>query len=257
VDSFYDEGVTLNKYSSGNSLYGIDPRGWARLMFNRTPAGYTFNDYIYTSQTVANSKIVYGIRTTGEPVGVLVAASKHAILAVGFQSTRDPQSGLPWSLEGFKVVDPWYNGGSLTLSGAAYNLQPNSYIAISAWNSSYFKLYNNPYNVNGTGQPNVIWGPDADGDKFYTLVLRKDSTTQSPVEPWNAAPPYSDSRVVAPQSAMEIADDATYASVEDAVAGGIEANRLQDDAHLGTSLTGVSTGEVVVVESLEPEVSDY
>jgi hypothetical protein len=251
VVTYYDYGRSKNKYTYAAN--GIDPRGWAWTMFNYTPAGYTFNDYIYETQSAANSKLVYGLRDTGEPVGVPVAKGEHAVLAVGFSSSQDPELG-PWTLNGFYIVDPWHKKNSsgtvvsppLTLYNAAYNLAPNSYISASSWNTYYFRKYmESDPGVQANG--GTIW------DGFYTVVLRKSSTTEAPKNPWNARPPYSDTH--GPTNAMALEPAAASPTIQDA----IDAATTSDSpfqAGLGFSLGDVTIGNSLVVET-ESDVTPY
>jgi hypothetical protein len=268
VDAFYQSvyNAGLNKYTSSTNppdpLYGIDPRGWAQLMFLNSPRNYTFNDYRYSTSSEANSEIVTGIATTFAPVGVLVAHGDHAILAVGYNTTGDPVRDQSWSLNGLRIIDPWWSDGSvypnkpLKLGKVLYDLAPYTYITTASWNADYFLKYVNNFPLVPGGTKTTIWGPDSNGKQWYALVLRKDSTTQAPVDPWNASPPYADSRVASVGSMLDAADPA-YPSLSDAVAGGITANDLGDRTQLGVSLTGVTLTNQVLVQSLDPTVANY
>ena len=267
IATWYSGWEPFNRYTAvaqddPKDLYGIDPEGWAWLMYGESPFNYTFNDYNYTDPDSADDEIVYGIRITDEPVGVLVAQGNHAMLAVGYSSSRDPQSGLPWVLYGINVIDPWYADGSLNRSlnsfhGADYDLRPDQYIAINTWKSDYFKKYKNTIALT-TGNKRTIWGPLKDGSTpYWVLVLRKDSTTQLVVDPGDADPPYADSRVNSGAGLASDAVDVGYASLSDALLQGIADNHLDTDDQFGVSLNGAVAGAAVFVTSEDAASPDY
>lgn len=253
--NFFDYGWSKNKYDYNDVGFGVDPRGWAWLMFNKTPAGYTYNDYVYGNQGTANNEIVANVYETDEPVGILVARGRHAILVAGFASSKSPSlSG--WDLYGFYVVDPWYPRADITLAGGTYGLDPMTYIAESTWNQSYFQRYDNEYSEGDYGSPvnthyDTIW------DGSYTLVLRKSSTTEAPTGPSVAAPPWADTHSGVAGAASLLGRDDGYPTVEEAVAAGVQKNKLAKDNGLGVALAGVSVGDKILVDSLENGTSDY
>jgi hypothetical protein len=56
---------------------------------------------------------------------------------------------------------------------------------------------------------------------------------------------------------MEVQDGPSSASLEEAVNEGIEPHGLESDPHLGVTLGNTDVGEAIMVESLDPETSDY
>ena len=123
--------------------YAHDARGMAWALWNwATPdQSVGFNDYEGTRQSAMNWKVVRGIRATGDPVGVIVVHGEHAILAVGYQTAVDPlnDGGQSNQILGIRVWDPWYNAGFGNWSGwPAGGFAPDSYVALSDWNSKYF-----------------------------------------------------------------------------------------------------------------------
>ena len=83
---------------SPSPSYAHDGRGmsWTLWHYASPDQSLGFNDYRSTNQAAMNWSIVRGIRATGQSVGVVVAAGKHAILAVGYQ-TRSTRSTMPVS----------------------------------------------------------------------------------------------------------------------------------------------------------------
>ena len=128
---------------SPSPSYAHDARGmaWALWHFATPDQSIGFNDYEGTSQSAMNWRIVRGIRSTGDPVGVVVVHGKHAILAVGYQTSLDPlnDGGQANKILGMRLWDPWYNAGFGSWSGwPAGGFAPNSYVALSDWNTKYF-----------------------------------------------------------------------------------------------------------------------
>lgn len=258
VTSFYNYGVGKNNYNYIDPHAGIDPRGWAWIMFHYSPPNYTFNDYRYSSQGTADTEIVYGIRYTGQAVGALVDKGNHAFLVTGFKSTFDPnQPPYDWSLQGFYIVDPWYHAAGdghpasndWSQNGGAYNLTPDYFLTTSLWDSDYFLKYKNTYAYDSNGDIATVW------DTYYVLVLRKDSNTQAPTGFGSSAPPYADSRIPGSGPAAMVVPNS--GSLEAAVTDGVVANNLVDDSRLAIPLDHVQVTDKVFVQSLDPGISNY
>jgi len=137
---------------SPSPSYPHDGRGMAWALWNwATPyQSVGFNDYVSSDQTALNWNIVWGIRATGHPVGVIVAHGKHAILAVGYQSALDPlnEAGQQNVIAGIRVWDPWYGAHFANWPGwPAGGMAPNSFITIDDWDTRYFTtdLNEGPY----------------------------------------------------------------------------------------------------------------
>jgi len=190
------------------------------------------------------------------------------MLVVGFSGDTAPIT-TGWDLWGFYVVDPWYPKGVPNFG--PYNLKPNYYLTEGLWDGSYFFPYNN-VSAKGAhdGHPaarDTIW------DYNYTLVLRKASSVQPPVNFANSAPTYTDGHggvkdpgsIEPPQSSIasigsssnSLNNTATYASLADAVSAGISANGLAGNNGLGVPLAGVTVGDVTFVQSLDQTTSNY
>ena len=170
-----------NKYDYSGIEPGLDPRGWAWLMWRHAPPGRSYHDYWSSNQALVNSWIVSNIREANEPAGALVFRSVHAVDVVGFSSNIDPRNGV-YTLNGFFVVDPWYpNGSSRMADGGTLGLVPNTYITLNAWNRSYLLPYvDKPYEA--------VHGPNL-WHKKYVAVLRTADGVQEPTRGFDTMPP--------------------------------------------------------------------
>jgi len=236
-----------NKYSWGacpsGGPGGNDPRGWAWAMYDATPAGYGFNDYMSTSQITMDWEFVYGIRAEAHPDGALVAYGKHAVDVVGYYTLNDPNSSLQQTLYGFYLLDPWYGRGASGLPNWYNGFSPNSYVTIANWNSLYFRLDTND---------GAYW------NNKYVAVLRN-STGVAPSD--NPPVSYGDLHVggLAPASmgASTLAGAIVSPTIQDAVTLGLRQNDLEHGGALGVDLTGYSIGPSVHVDSLASELPSY
>lgn len=156
------------------TAWGVDPRGWAWIMYQYTPAGYYFNDYRYSSQATADKYLAIGLRSTSVPVGALVAAGKHAVDLVGFTADRDPMLYSSFTLQTFSAVDPWSTSWDDPGLGTGYPI-PIDAFTISYWNSNYFKKYSDlKYTTYWNG--------------YYVPILRKSGAavpSDTPSAPYN------------------------------------------------------------------------
>jgi hypothetical protein len=149
-----------------------------------------------------------------------------------------------YTLYGFYVMDPWYTRGTWKgAKGALYGLSPNTWIAISDWNGKYFLPYKEPLF-------NTIWTGD------YMIVARMDTTTKTQAAD---VPPYgtwADSRM--PSDAMPSMATAPVSSdLSTAVMSGLADNRLTSGTELGVSLSGVTIGDSIQVDSLDASTPSY
>jgi hypothetical protein len=244
-----------NKYDYSGIEPGLDPRGWAWLMWRHAPPGRSYHDYWSSSQAAVNSWMVANIREANEPAGALVFRSVHAVDVVGFSSNIDPRNGV-YTLNGFFVVDPWYPNGSSRMSdGGTLGLVPNTYLTLSAWNRSYFLPYvDKPYEA--------VHGPNL-WHKKYVAVLRSANGTQEPTRSFDTMPPTfsgigpagaaaaSPEPIPAEEPVFETGD------VIGAVTAGIEANGLAADDRVGLAAGPIEVGRKVDVESLSPDMAPY
>jgi len=242
-----------NKYDYSGIEPGLDPRGWAWLMWRHAPPGRSYHDYWSGSQAAVNSWIVSNILYANEPAGALVFRSVHAVDVVGFSSNIDPRNGV-YTLNGFFVVDPWYpNSPSRMADGGTLGLVPNTYITLAAWNRSYFLPYvDKPYEA--------VHGPNL-WHKKYVAVLRTADGVQEPTRGFDTMPPAyrpPGSATVAAEAAPPVAEPVFAADdALGAVTSGIAINGLAADNRLGLEPGPIEVGRKVDVDSLSPDVAPY
>lgn len=244
---------------------GLDPRGWAWLLWEKSPAAYGFNDYRYVTKSQADTNIMAGIRATGEPVGAIVFAGLHAVDVVGFQATADPLE-QPSTLQGFWIVDPYYGAPNVKHHPSGFTgwigLAPNSYLTISTWDSGYLKLYTDAkYSAAHSGAV-TMW------DNRYVVVLRAvDGSPQpsnsvagpTPGATATFASTYTGSlaSAVAGGVARATTPALPLSQLDKAVLDGIVDNDLSSDPHMGISLQNPGTGRHVHVDSLVADFPSY
>lgn len=249
VKAWFDEGYNYNKkvYTGGRD-FGLDPRAWATLLVRHTPSGYYFNDYPAKlsptwSQATSDQYIVAGIRIAGDTVGAMVDHGQHAFDVIGFQTDRDPL-GESYTLYGFYVIDPWYNGTGWSANGATYDLAPNTYRTISDWNSHYFLTYT----VEDTSP--ATWHNE------FVVILR----TADSVNPTDyPGPPYSDAHGGLQIPQFTEGTDPAYpvAQLQQAVVDGLHRNGLVNSNGLGVRISHPTVGNVVFVQSVLADYPSY
>jgi hypothetical protein len=147
-------------------------------------------------------------------------------------------------LNGFYVIDPWYNGSSWSAYGATYDLAPNTYRTISDWNSHYFL----PYTVEDTSPP--TWHNE------WVVILRANTgfPTDYPDVPW------TDVHSGHPNFAMQEATEPVYPSnaLSQAVVDGMTRNGLLNDGKgLGVNIAHPTVGNSVFVTSVAADYPSY
>jgi carboxypeptidase T len=230
---------------SPSPSFAHDGRGmaWTMYQYATTDGSLGFNDYRSTSRSDMNWQIVRSIRASGQPAGVIAAAGRHAILAVGYSTRYDPLESGSNEILGMRVWDPWYQSGFGSFDGwPTGGFAPNSYVALSTWNSKYFTADNNE-------------GPYYAGN--YVAVLPS-SVAAPPSD--NPAPSLGDAAFQAAQAgqsaSMTTADSpapAPEASLAAAIENGMRANSLFNDASLGSVPESYSLGRTLSVESIAGE----
>jgi hypothetical protein len=232
---------------SPSPSFAHDGRGMAWTMYTyASPDGSLgFNDYGSTSRSDMNWQIVRSIRASGLPVGVIAAAGRHAILAVGYQTKSDPLGGASNSISGIRVWDPWYQAGFGSFTGwPTGGLAPNSYVAIDTWNSKYFKSDDNE-------------GPYYSGK--YVAVLPS-SVAEAPSDnpaaslgqaAWEAA--QGANGAAAPVSEAPTDSSTASPSLTAAIQEGMRANALYNDPELGNVPQGFTLGRTLSVDSIAGE----
>ena len=244
--------------SEGNPYVSTphDARGWAYAMWEYATANESigFNHYRFSSQALANWELVWGIRATAAPVGVIAKAGKHAILAVGYNTDYDPWKPQVSEIYGFRIWDPWYESGFGNIGfrnwpDAGYT--QNKYVTLSTWNTYIFKR-----DVNEGS-----YYKDANGNGYYVAVLRKLSVSA----PSEALAPMSYGEYEFNQhgggpGALSMDDGGasviTAESIDEALSAGLTANDLTNDSEFG-DLSTYTIGTVLEVHSLVREVPSY
>lgn len=243
-----------NKYDYSGIEPGLDPRGWAWLLWRHSPPGRSYHDYWSTSQAAVNNWIVWNIREANEPAGALIFRSVHAVNVVGFASNIDPRNGV-FTINGFFIVDSWYPAGPSGMGdGGTLGLVPNTYITLNAWNRSYFLPYvDKPYEA--------VHGPNL-WHKKYVAVLRSANGTQEPTRSFDTMPPtFSGIGPAGAAASPELvpAEEPVFEAADafGAVTFGIESNGLLADDRVGLKPGPIEVGRKVDVESLSPDMPHY
>ncbi len=180
-----------------------------------------------------------GLRSTNKPVGVLVAAGKHAFDLVGFTSDVDPAVNATFSIQSFYALDPWRASWGNPGLGSGYPVSPNTQIAIAYWNSTYFLKYSQ------TGD--TYWNGN------YVVVLRS-SKAEAPSS--NPAPPY-DTTKFGTSAVVSTAAQLGEATIEGAVRRMTQTKGETFGSSLGLDLRALSVGQSVHVSSAIAEHPSY
>ncbi|HLB44060.1 MAG TPA: M14 family metallopeptidase [Candidatus Limnocylindrales bacterium] len=224
--------------------FAHDGRGqaWAMWQYATPDQSRGFNDYLSPSQSDMNWQIVRNIRATGEPVGIIAAGGRHSVLAVGYTTRTDPLGdATDNAILGVRVWDPWYGTGWGDWSGwPSGGFAPNSYVAISNWNSKYF--------LRDRHEGAYFWDS-------YVAIL-----PTSTADPPSDSPPASygewtyeqlhNGQEPAPPPATSLSTSAAQPSISGAIAAGLRDNRLLNDPELGNLPASYAVGRAVTVEDL-------
>ncbi len=269
-NDFWDTGSYPCTIAEGNPYWSTphDAQGWAWAMYNYATTDHSkgYDDYLFSSQATANWQIVWNVRATDRPVGVIVKAGKHAILAVGYTTDYDPWKPQVSEIYGFRVWDPWHGrGDSIGFNNyPAAGYEGNEYISLATWNQYIFKKDTNEgqfYN-----------------DK-YILVLQKATATQPGTAEISygeyvfnqqqllAAPSGADAMQEpllefrrggqrAPTQAVS-GTETDQRSIEEALEYGLRIHGLVRDEQMALDLTGYSVGRVVNIAALDSSTSPY
>ncbi|MEP7157958.1 MAG: M14 family zinc carboxypeptidase [Chloroflexota bacterium] len=237
---------------SPSPSFAHDGRGmaWTMYQYASVDGSLGFNDYGSTSRSDMNWQIVRSIRASGMPVGVIAAAGRHAILAVGYSTDSDPLDTGTNSILGMRVWDPWYQSGFGSFSGwPTGGFAPNSYVALNTWNSKYFTADNNegPYYAGKYVAilPTSVYGPPSDNPV--------PSLGQAAWEEAQAAQAAQGAPAMTAKSAPA-ATSATQPTLAAAIEDGLRANALFNDASLGNVPESYTLGRSVSVESVAGEL---
>jgi hypothetical protein len=240
--SYYSTGRAHNKGDYG-AVKGVDGRGWAYLLWLYSPPLYSYNDYRYATASPGDTALMWSLRDTGKPAGVMVWQGWHAVLAVGFQATADPRNG--GSLQGFYLWDPWYNSGFYSATWH-YGLGANVYLTLATFNGHDAEgrtIFSK--NIEAPTPGVTYWR------YYYVLILRSSAGGSSPVD--NPPPPWGPGGGAAPEGP----DAPTTADIASAVTTGISSQGLTMGNQLGVDLTSISVGRTMHVESASEGIPSY
>lgn len=250
-------GTDHDKYNY-NSPYeaGLDPRAWAWLLWDKSPAHYGYHDYWSSSQSTVDSWLMYDIRDSDPAAGAIVFRGIHAVDVIGFSSNIDPDDG-PATLTGFYIADPWYtvnpypNGNRQITEpdGGTLGLSPGTWLSTSTWNSDYFLPYRDTIYEGAHG--NTIWHGD------YVAVLRTVDDTPAPTPSSDTMPTkYSDTHNGL--FATTMGTDAALSTVDSlaAVTTGIQGAKV-DATRFNIDMNYVRIGRTLHVDAMTSDVVPY
>ena len=189
-DLYFGQGQNHGKGSYPDS-YGVDPRGWAWVIWKHRPPYYSYNDYKYGSgqQLTADYALAWSLHETQKPAGVVVWNGKHAIVAMGYQASAPLTQG--GTLQGFWLYDPWYLAPNYDQPyfydpGWGYGIVANSYYQLDVFNGTDSSQYHRiMFSTN--------WASATPGVSYwkgnYVLILRSKAHLPSDeVAYWNSRP---------------------------------------------------------------------
>ena len=238
-----------DKYNYTGIEAGLDPRGWAWLLWAHADPGHGYHDYWSASQARVNGWLVANLRTAAEPAGALVFRSIHGIDVVGFSSDVDPRTGAS-VLNGVYVVDPWFPNAPKTLTDRGIlGLAPNTYLTLATWNSSYLLPYVDR-------RYEAVHGPNLWHNQFV-VVLRAVDGTAEPTADDDAMPPrFGTGGALLGWAAIDPVSTESRTLV--ALRAAISRHGLDADLRLGIRRGArLELGRHVDVDSLTPDMPPY
>lgn len=259
-----------------NSSWPNDSLGAAFGLYHYSPSGYGYRDYYDYWQSTMNWKLILNIRATRDPAPATVMAGKHEVLVVGYDTLSDPGSDAFDSantIYGFNIWDPWQGMNYPTSLFGSWNgghgYVPDSWFALSDWNSNVYKRDNNEGDSQSIQQDGTHGSPyngnfvavlRAWTDASHPAVNPKNTTTDSYGTTW-----YQNRNGLSAvqMSVLETSDSASAsttasaATVASAVDTALAQDRLLGRADLGNLDAGYTIGHAVHVDSMEPAVASY
>lgn len=144
-DQSADRQRTYWRYAQRHSRYpvtdnGADPAGWVRALENWGAGDYRVGRGTTMQQALWGAAI--RMRRTGKPVGLLVAAGRHAWVMTGFQATADPARTWDFKVTAVQAMGSLWPYG--TINGRAYDPGPKTWISVSDLKVK-FTPYRMPY----------------------------------------------------------------------------------------------------------------
>lgn len=122
---------------------GSDPQGWAAALEGLS-VPYRYRDLSFPTYREAMRYLAYRLAVTGQPVGVLVSAGRHASVVTGVVTSADPRTTPTYEVIGV------YLSGPLTTLGSRSDPR-NAYIAYAAF-TDRFRRYDDPARPRWHGQ---------------------------------------------------------------------------------------------------------
>ncbi|WIG61377.1 MAG: hypothetical protein OJF49_004125 [Ktedonobacterales bacterium] len=150
---------------------GLDPRGLAWGIWDVTPNGYYFHNWIYeTGNTTAGAKSAtndfaadYGPHNgLNDPIAVAINTGMHFFVIDGVWASSDPSAGGD-TLYDIDTWDPWLNQAGASFDGTyPYNTSINEVWSLSDWlgqtNQGPTWMWQNPYNTANKYDPDPSTG---------------------------------------------------------------------------------------------------
>lgn len=246
-DAYFEYGQNHGKGQYADS-YGVDPRGWAYILWNNSPPYYSYNDYRYDDvglhQIDADYALAWSLHETQKPAGVVVWNGKHAIVAVGYQATASlPLGG---QLQGFWVWDPLRDAGYY-YEHWGWGIVANSYYTLDAFNGTD-SWPRTMFSTNwASATPGVSYWKG-----WYVLLLRSSANGPHPQDnppvPWGGQPHYAPS---APAPVPEAS------SPDEALRQGLDENGLTGGQGRTGDLSDVTVGRTIDVLPAEDGILPY
>ena len=134
----------LNTYGHSKNISNdpdVDPRGEAWNLYNYTPSGYYYNDWIYDNAHSGVDGGAWTIANYQEPIVVATYAGAHFMVLRGVTADSDPKTNYPnANISYVYVADPWNPAYGQIFPGY-YALGTNNHMAYSTWTGSYFTKF--------------------------------------------------------------------------------------------------------------------
>ena len=281
----YHEGLALKLCHKNVEGSGLDPRAWAWLLYNHTPAGHYYDHYKYSSAYSATRVMGEQLYYQHEVAGALVNAGHHAFVFVGYDASCDIGSPnclkTQYTISNVYVNDPW--AANTNVPGADTNathcigedgkhytcgligLGGNRLITYARWTASYFTkwLHQDCANWDGSwvivrrkpnGETGTPTGPIA-GLALQAKATNDKDLSMAPSDLGVAGAEYQG--LQAPPDHPIIASSASPRDLEAALAAVSKTIDNHSNPRFKDAIVGSTVTEVVKVASLDSQQPDY
>ncbi len=140
--------ASLFSYGHGKNIStdpAVDPRGEAWSLYNYTPSGYYYDDWVYDTAHSALDGSAYTIAKYEEPIIAATYHGEHFMVVRGVTANVNPATNYPnATISQVCVADPW---DSNRWPGYHPTLGANSCLSASTWTNSYFTIFTYQYTV--------------------------------------------------------------------------------------------------------------